>query len=96
MRLSARMQDRDQFGPVALESTQNQYLDGRNLAHHSEQTGTLIDAEVRNILSQCQQDANHLLEANRAALDKISAYLLEKENITGQEFMQLLKETLPH
>jgi len=86
----------DQFGPVALESTQNQYLDGRNVAHHSEQTGTLIDAEVRNILSQCQQDANDLLEANRAALDKISAYLLEKENITGQEFMQLLKETLPH
>jgi cell division protease FtsH len=65
------------------------------VAHHSEQTGTLIDEEVRNILVRCQQDANNLLETNRTALDKISAYLLEKENITGQEFMQLLGESLP-
>lgn len=86
----------DKFGPVGLESTQNQYLDGRNVGHYSEQTGTLIDDEVRNILAQCQQDANNLLEANRAALDKISDYLLEKENITGEEFMQLLEESLPN
>jgi cell division protease FtsH len=84
----------DKFGPMGLESTQTQYLDGRYVAHHSEQTGSLIDEEVRNILDQCQQDANSLLEANRAALDKISAHLLEKENITGQEFMQLLEESL--
>ena len=85
----------ERFGPMGLESTQSQYLDGRNVAHHSEQTGTLIDEEVRNILVRCQQDANNLLETNRTALDKISAYLLEKENITGQEFMQLLGESLP-
>jgi len=83
----------DKFGPMGLESTQNQYLDGRNVANHSEQTGALIDDEVRIILAQCQQDANDLLASNRAALDTISAYLLEKENITGQEFMRLLEDS---
>lgn len=82
----------DKFGPMGLESTQNKYLDGRSVAHYSEQTGTLIDDEVRKILDQCQQDAIKLLEENRPALERISAYLLEKENITGQEFMQLMEE----
>ncbi|MGI5899082.1 MAG: ATP-dependent zinc metalloprotease FtsH [Christensenellales bacterium] len=83
----------DKFGPMGLESTQNQYLDGRNVAHHSEQTGHLIDDEVRTILTRCQQSADSLLEENRAALDIISEHLLEKENITGKEFMQLLQES---
>ncbi|MGI6176530.1 MAG: ATP-dependent zinc metalloprotease FtsH [Christensenellales bacterium] len=82
----------EKFGPMGLESTQNQYLDGRNVANHSEQTGTLIDDEVRIILAQCQQSANSLLKDNRDALDRISAHLLEKENITGKEFMQLLQQ----
>ncbi|HHT95619.1 MAG TPA: ATP-dependent zinc metalloprotease FtsH [Clostridiaceae bacterium] len=83
----------DKFGPMGLESTQNQYLDGRNVAHHSEQTGALIDKEVSNILVQCQQNAFNLLQDNKDALERISKYLLEKENITGKEFMQLLEET---
>ncbi|HOM34770.1 MAG TPA: ATP-dependent zinc metalloprotease FtsH [Clostridia bacterium] len=83
----------DKFGPMGLESTQNQYLDGRNVAHHSEQTGALIDKEVSSILVQCQQNAFNLLQDNRDALERISKYLLEKENITGKEFMQLLEET---
>jgi cell division protease FtsH len=83
----------DKFGPMGLESTQNQYLDGRNVAHHSEQTGALIDKEVSNILVQCQQNAFNLLQDNKDALERISKYLLEKENITGEEFMQLLEET---
>ena len=82
----------DKFGPMGLESAQNQYLDGRNVANHSEQTGSLIDEEVRGILAECQRSANDLLANNRVALDKISAFLLEKENITGKEFMQLLQE----
>jgi cell division protease FtsH len=52
----------------------------------------LIDDEVRKILDKCQQDAIKLLEENRPALERISAYLLEKENITGKEFMQLMEE----
>lgn len=81
----------DKFGPMGLESAGSQYLDGRNVAHHSEQTGTLIDDEVRTILDHCQQRANALLESNRPALDKISGYLLENENITGKEFKELLQ-----
>lgn len=82
----------DQFGPVGLESTTNQYLDGRSVPHHSEKTGALIDAEVQKILSECQQSANYLLADNKESLEKIAAYLLEKENISGEEFMQLLQE----
>ncbi len=82
----------DTFGPMGLESPQNQYLDGRNVALHSEQTGTVVDDEVRKILADCQQDAIDLLKQNDDALEKISEYLLEKENITGTEFMQLLEQ----
>ncbi len=82
----------DTFGPMGLESTQNQYLDGRNVSNCSEQTGAAIDEEVRKILAECQQNAIDLLQKNENALEKISAYLLEKENITGEEFMELLKQ----
>jgi len=85
----------EKFGPMGLESTQNQYLDGRNVANYSSQTGTLVDDEVRKILAECEQDAIDLLKANGASLDKISDYLLEKENITGVEFMALLNEDKP-
>lgn len=83
----------DKFGPIGLESIQNQYLDGRNVANCSEQTGTLVDEEVQKILTECEQNAMNLLKENGAALDKISEYLLEKENITGTEFMELLNES---
>ncbi|MFV0399117.1 MAG: ATP-dependent zinc metalloprotease FtsH [Oscillospiraceae bacterium] len=82
----------DKFGSMGLESTENQYLDGRNVATCSERTTAVVDDEVRGIIEECQQSAVRLLEENREALDKISAYLLEKENITGDEFMTLLNE----
>ncbi|MDL2214097.1 ATP-dependent zinc metalloprotease FtsH [Clostridia bacterium OttesenSCG-928-O13] len=85
----------DTFGPMGLESTQNQYLDGRNVSNCSEQTGTQVDEEVRKILAECQQSAVDLLKANDTSLNKISEYLLEKENITGEEFMKLLEEDRP-
>ena len=81
----------DKFGPVSLESIQNRYLDGRNVRTCSEETETLIDEEVRRILMECQRQATELLGANRGPLDRISEYLLEKENITGEEFMRLLQ-----
>ena len=82
----------DTFGPMGLESTQNKYLDGRNVAHHSEQTGKAVDDEIRKILAECQQKAIDLLKRNNDALDRISERLLEKENITGEEFMKLLEQ----
>ena len=80
----------DKFGPMSLESIQNRYLDGNRIKNCSEETATLIDEEVRKILAESQQKAIVLLTNNRAPLDKIAACLLEKENITGVEFMQLL------
>jgi len=51
----------EKFGPMGLESTQNQYLDGRNVPNYSSQTGALVDDEVRQILSECEQNATNLL-----------------------------------
>jgi len=83
----------EKFGSMGLESTENQYLDGRNVATCSEQTTAAVDEEVRKILDSCQQMAVRLLSENRAALDRIARYLMEKENITGEEFMRLLEES---
>lgn len=82
----------DAFGPMGLESVENQYLDGRHVTTCSEQTIAAADEEVRVIIDQCQQAAIALLEDNKVALSKISEYLLEKENITGEEFMQVLSK----
>ena len=81
----------ERFGPMGLESIQNRYLDGRTVKTCSQETETLIDEEVRQILLLCEEKALELLNNNRDSLDKISEYLLEKENITGGEFMGLLK-----
>lgn len=80
----------DTFGPMGLENAQSQYLDGRNVSTCSAQSQAVVDEEVRKILEECQQTAITLLRENTGALNKISAYLLEKENITGQKFMELL------
>ena len=82
----------DKFGSMGLESPTTQYLDGRNMPTCSEQTNAVVDEEVRQILADCQQAAIELLKANRASLTRISEYLLEKENITGEQFMGLLAE----
>ena len=79
------------FGPMSLESQQNRYLDGRNVKNCSEETETLIDEEIRRILNSCQEKALDLLKSSAGSLEKIAEYLLEKENITGEEFMKLLK-----
>jgi len=77
---------------MGLQSTQNQYLDGRNVATCSEETNTLVDETVREILDGCQKSAIELLRQNQNALDRIAGHLLEKENISGNEFMELLRE----
>ncbi len=82
----------DKFGPMGLESIENRYLDGRSVKNISPQTESLVDEEVRLILAESQQKASALLKSNRSALTRISAQLLAKENITGEEFMQLLQD----
>ena len=83
------------LGPIGLETQQSQYLDQRTSGHYSPETGRLIDAEIQKILTDCQVAAIELLQANRPALERISRYLLEKENISGEEFMQLLHDIAP-
>lgn len=82
----------DTFGPMGLESTQNQYLDGRNVPNYSEETGTIVDKEINKILEECQENSIELLKENTKALEAISKYLLEKENISGEEFMDILNK----
>jgi len=81
----------EKFGAMGLESIQNRYLDGSSVKNCSPETQTQIDEEVRLTLENCQHEATELLESNRASLDKIAEYLLDKENITGEEFMRLLE-----
>ncbi len=82
----------EKFGMMGLESVQNQYLDGRNVSTCSEATGSGVDEEVRTIIAGCHQSAVDLLAANRAALDRIAEYLVDKETISGETFMKMLKE----
>jgi cell division protease FtsH len=85
----------EKFDMMALESVQNRYLDGRAVRECSDETSTLIDEEVLNIIRTCHQNTRKLLRDNRDLLDKISEYLLEKETIFGDEFMEFVYEKYP-
>lgn len=82
----------EKFGLIGLESIQNRYLDGRAVMNCGEGTAAEIDAEVMQMLKVAYDEAKRLLSENREALDKIAAFLIEKETITGKEFMKILRE----
>lgn len=79
----------DKFGMAALESIQNKYLDGRSVSNCSEETRTEIDHEVVRILKERYEIAKQLLIDNRDALDEIAEFLISKETITGDQFMEI-------
>ncbi len=79
----------DKFGMAGLESVQNKYLDGRNVSNCSEETKTDIDNEIVAVLKECHEKAYRLLTENRNALDAIAEFLIEKETISGEEFMEI-------
>jgi cell division protease FtsH len=81
----------DKFGMMALESAQNQYLDGRNVSLVSEATGADADREVARILEECHQKALTLLRQNREKLTEIASFLIERETISGMQFMEILR-----
>ncbi len=83
----------EEFGLMGLESTTNQYLDGRNVMTCSDVTGESIDKVVNNIISSCYERAKELLLENTLALEEIFKFLYEKETITGEEFMSILEKT---
>ena len=80
------------FGLIGLESVESQYLDGRSVLNCSDITASEIDQEVMRILKECYQEALELLSANRDVMDKLAAHLIEKETITGKEFMRIYRE----
>lgn len=82
----------EKFGMVGLESPENQYLSGRNVLNCSDETATEIDREVVKIIKDAYAEALRLLREHRKALDEIAAFLIEKETITGKEFMDIFHE----
>ena len=81
----------DRFGVMGLATIQNQYLDGSAGMNCAEATAAQVDEEVRKLIDDAYHDAVKMLEDDREMLDKIAAYLLEKETITGQEMMAILE-----
>ena len=82
----------EKFGLIGLESIQNRYLDGRAVMNCGEATAAEIDQEVMEMLKKAYDEAKRLLTEHREALDKIAAFLIEKETITGKEFMKIFHE----
>lgn len=79
----------EKFGLIGLESQANEYLDNRTIIDCSEVTRAEVDQEVMDILKKAYEEAKRLLNENRKALDKIAAFLIDKETITGKEFMEI-------
>ena len=82
----------DEFGMVALECQSNPYLSQDGTMTCSSDTAARVDAEVIAIVDRAHQRAKQILKENETALHKLAEHLLERETITGEEFMQLLKE----
>ena len=82
----------ERFGLMGLESIQTRYLDGRAVLNCGDATAGEIDEEVMKMLKEAYAEAKRLLAENREALDKIAAFLIEKETITGKEFMKIFRE----
>ena len=82
----------DRFGLMGLADTQSQYLDGRAVLNCGDATATEIDHEVMKLLKVSYDEAKRLLSANREALDKIADFLIQRETITGKEFMRIFRE----
>lgn len=81
----------DEFGMVALETVNNQYLGGDTTLACSNETATRIDAAVIAMVKEAHDKAYQIISSHKDKLDEISAYLLEKETITGEEFMEILE-----
>ena len=82
----------DKFGLMQLESVQNRYLDGNRVLNCSDQTAAEVDAEVKKLLAECYDKAKQIIRDHLDAMDKIAQFLIEKETITGKEFMKIYRE----
>ena len=84
----------EKFGLIGLESIQNRYLDGRPVSNCGQQTASEIDEEVMKMLKDAYEEAKQLLRDHRQSLDRIAAFLIEKETITGKEFMEIFHQVI--
>lgn len=84
----------ERFGLMGLESVQNRYLDGRAVMNCSDATGALIDEEVKEMLKVAYDKAKKIIEDHREVMDEIAEFLIEKETITGKEFMEIYNKSL--
>lgn len=82
----------EEFGLMGLESIENRYLDGRAVQNCADETAAQVDAVVKRMLQEAYDTAKKLLSDNMDALHRIAAYLIEKETITGKEFMDILHQ----
>ena len=79
----------EKFGLIQLESVQDRYLSGGKVMECADVTAADVDREVMRIISESYEAAKRLLGENRELMDELAAYLLEKESITGKEFMKI-------
>lgn len=86
----------DEIGMVNIESQINPYLGGDTVMNASNETARIVDEEVKRIIEKAHEKAINILKANMNKLHEISRYLLEKETITGEEFMEILNRSDTH
>ena len=77
------------FGLIGLETVESRYLDGRVVMNCADDTAAAVDEEVMRILKDSYEEAKSLLKDNREIMDKLADYLIQKETITGKEFMEI-------
>ena len=82
----------EKFGLMGLETQQDQYLTGRTVMNCGEATAAAVDEEVMKILKDSYEEAKRLLRENRQVMDQIAEFLIEKETITGKEFMEIYRK----
>ena len=82
----------EKFGLMGLEVQENEYLNGRTVMNCGDATAAEVDTEVMKILKKSYEEAKRLLSENREVMDKIADFLIQKETITGKEFMKIFRE----
>ena len=82
----------EKFGLMGLETKENEYLTGRTIMNCGDATAAEVDQEVMKILKDSYEEAKRLLSENRDVMDKIAEFLIQKETITGKEFMKIFRE----
>ena len=82
----------DKFGLIGLATKEDQYLSGRMVMNCAEATSSQIDEEVMKMLKEAYEEAKNLLMENRDIMDQIAEFLIERETITGKEFMKIFRE----